>query len=441
MSPPVAPTAARAPVGSKAGKSRRFDNKREDILIAATELINRKGTKGATLQEVAHAVGLNTTSVTYYFPRKEALAAAVYERTLERLSEMVHEAAACSTPQERVAAFIDANVALRAAITKGHGQPLATLSEIRTLDDQIRIPLIKKYQMIFRELRACLGPPRNDLHKALLTARTHALVELVFWLPVWLGQYALDDFPRVATSIVEILEGGISRSQTKNKDRFLLGDQLELVSNDARQNFLRIATHLINNTGHRAASVAKIAEELHVTRGSFYHHLADKDELVLECFRQSDRRSRSVLKLAKTIEGDGWQCLASAISALLQIQFFGDWPLLRTTAMQSLAPTMRAEVVARSNRSALRFSGMLLEGMRDRSLRVIDPLVASQAIIASINGAYDLRNWATKLPRETAVAFYLSALGDGLFDDTILDWAIANQQASNSGWTASRSES
>ncbi|MDN8891457.1 helix-turn-helix domain-containing protein, partial [Staphylococcus aureus] len=55
----------------------------------------------------------------------------------------------------------------------------------------------------------------------------------------------------------------------------------------AQQRFLQAATRLINERGYRGASVERIASELNVTKGSFYHHLEAKDDLVLACFRRS----------------------------------------------------------------------------------------------------------------------------------------------------------
>ena len=58
----------------------RFAKKREAILDAATEILNRQGVKGLTLGVAAAAVNLSTTSVTYYFKRKDDLAAACLMR-------------------------------------------------------------------------------------------------------------------------------------------------------------------------------------------------------------------------------------------------------------------------------------------------------------------------------------------------------------------------
>lgn len=67
---------------SAPGGSARFERQKQRILDAATLLLNQKGVRGMTLLEVAGALDLTTTSVTYYFRRKEHLAAAVFDDSL-----------------------------------------------------------------------------------------------------------------------------------------------------------------------------------------------------------------------------------------------------------------------------------------------------------------------------------------------------------------------
>ena len=59
----------------------RFSRKRDAIVAAATELLNYRGVRGMTLALVAERVGLITTSVTYYFKKKDELAAACSNST------------------------------------------------------------------------------------------------------------------------------------------------------------------------------------------------------------------------------------------------------------------------------------------------------------------------------------------------------------------------
>ena len=91
--------------------------------------------------------------------------------------------------------------------------------------------------------------------------------------------------------------------------------------------------------------------------------------------------------------------------------------LLRTTALQALPTQLRNDVIDSSNRMARRFAGMLIDGITEGSIRAIDPLVASQLIMGSLNSAYDLRSWAQRIAPEKALALYGSTLAYGLFAD------------------------
>lgn len=396
----------------------KFEQKREDILSAATDFMNSQGAKGTTLLEVARAVDLNTTSITYYFRRKELLAAAVFERTMERLHAMVREAGTEPDPRARVRRFIEMIVALRADVIRGKARPLASLSDLRTLEDNIRLPLERRYQDLFRDVRGFFTDPEMRVDKDVLTARAHMLLETVFWLPIWISHYPLDEFPRVSRRLFDILERGIAHEGAIWAPVRLAvptADEQAMGAEGGPENFMRVATRLINEIGYRGASVLRIVEELKVTKGSFYHHLDAKDDLVLECFRRSYRRIAQIQGLANAQGGDQWQRLSSVIASLLDIQFDAQWPLTRTSALQALPLNMRGEAVERSNRTALRFAGNLIEGAAEGSVRLVDPMIASQMIIATLNSAFDLRKWASRLDRTDAVGIYASTVLGGLF--------------------------
>ncbi len=401
----------------------RYHERRERILEAATILIDKLGVKGTTLHEVGHAVGLIAPSVAYYFKRKELLAAEVFSNTLHRIEEMVDTAAREKDTPARVERFLALNIEVLAGAIRGDVLPLGSLSDLLALDEKTRAPLEKRYQLIFRKLRGFWGSPRSPIHKALLTSRAHILLQVVLWLPHWVNSYSLVEFPRVHRELMEILSCGIAPPTAKWSPRVITGPP-SADGTDApfgKEHFLRAATVLINQSGYLGASVHRIAEALNVTKGSFYHHLDAKDDLVLECFRRSYRRVAGVKSATEDAGGDSWQQISSTMATLLNVQFDARWPLLRTTALQALPISLREEAIKRSNRLALRFAGTLSDGIRDRSLRLVDPLIASQVIMPMLNTAYDLRIWASRLPREEAARLYTSTLKDGLFNDSVVD--------------------
>lgn len=398
-------------------KTRRFQQKRERILDAAATLINRHGVRGMTFVDVAQLVDLNTTSITYYFKRKELLAAAVLERSLERIEALIEDAGQGRTPQERIARYIRSNFDLQAAINAEEERPVAVLSDIRALNEPYNSDLTARYVQVFRKLRTFFDPPRNDEEKILGTIRAHVLVQNMFWLPAWISQYSSGDYDRVCRRLIELFETGFAPAGSPWEPQFLEIDEssLKVGIEGMPGNFARAATFLINERGYRGASVEQIASELNVTKGSFYHHLEAKDELVLECFRRSYGRVSLVQRAATRAGGSHWQQLASSIATLLDIQLYSEFPLVRTTALQALPTELRNDVIDRSNRMARRFAGMMIDGITEGSVRPVDPLIASQAMMGALNSAYDLRNWIQRVPPNQAFTYYASTLAYGLF--------------------------
>jgi len=85
-----------------AASTDRFERKKEAIIAAAAGIINRRGVKGMTLADVAASVDLITTSITYYFKKKEDLAVACYLRGIERFDALIITALQEETPQKRL---------------------------------------------------------------------------------------------------------------------------------------------------------------------------------------------------------------------------------------------------------------------------------------------------------------------------------------------------
>jgi AcrR family transcriptional regulator len=402
------------------GETKRFRAKRDAILAAAADVINEQSAKGMTFADVAQRVGLNTTSVTYYFKRKEDLAAAAFEVTLDRLDEMLDEAHKEATPEARVARYLSINMERLAQIHRGEEKAFAILSDLRAMEGDLKAGLLKRWQNVFRRTRALWGEGRTRAETDLYGGRAHVLLENTFWLPVWLIRYELSEYPRVEARLMDVFRHGIAAKGAAWEPQMLDLEHDE--AEPGREAFLLAATRLINELGYRGASVQKIASELNVTKGSFYHHLDAKDELVIECYKRSFDIIADAQRLAEEGPGDHWHKLISVVATLLDVQFSERGPLLRTTALSGLPPRVRTAMVDRSNRIARRYAGMLSDGIAEGSIRAIDPLVASQAMMAIQNAAFDMRKWAGTMERDKAVAFYASTIVFGLFDDRVLDF-------------------
>ena len=399
--------------------TKRFQAKRDAILAAAADAINEQSARGMTFADVARRVGLNTTSVTYYFKRKENLAAACFDHTLGQLRDMIDEAATEPTPPARVARYLALHMERLALINRRKSPALAVLSDLRAMEEPLRGRLMASWRDIFRRTRALWGEGATHAQHDLNGARAHVLLENTFWLPVWLSRYEPDQYPRVEARLMAVLRNGIAADGERWSPRLL-----DLAGEDDRssqQQFLLAATRLINELGYRGASVQRIASELNVTKGSFYHHLDAKDDLVVACYKRSLDTIADAQRHADEAGGSHWHRLSSVIATLLDIQFSEGGPLLRTTALSGLPRQVRSAMVARSNRIARRYAGTISDGIAEGSIRAVDPLIAAQALMALQNAAFDMRKWAATMDRIQAVALYASTLAFGLFDDRPAD--------------------
>jgi AcrR family transcriptional regulator len=356
--------------------------------------------------------------VTYYFKRKEDLAAAAFEQTLDSLMAMLDDAAREATPQERVARMVTLNVERLMRIERGEERALAVLSDLRAMDEPMRATLMNRWREVFRRTRALWGSGLSREATDLAGARAHVLLENIFWLPLWLPRYEVDQYPRAAARLTALLRDGLAVDGAGWNPAAVALPHDDPVP--GREAFLLAATRLINELGYRGASVQRIASELNVTKGSFYHHLDAKDDLVVACYRRSFDTIAAAQRLADERDATYWQRLCDTVATLVAVQFSERESLLRTTALSGLPAGERQQMIDRSTRIARRFAGTMMDGIAEGTVRPVDSLIASQALMGMLNAAFDMRKWAWSMDRDRAIHFYASTLMFGMFDDRAL---------------------
>src|SRR5579864_4526290 len=159
----------------------RFERKREAILDAATGLMNTRGVKGLTLGVAAAAVDLSTTSVTYYFKRKDDLAAACMMRGITDMLGLVQEALSADTPEARLHSLLSLYLERVRRAAVGQAPPLPLFSDLRALSMPQRSEVAAAYMKLFRRLRQIFeAPDLAWLTRGRRTARTQMLLEQLF---------------------------------------------------------------------------------------------------------------------------------------------------------------------------------------------------------------------------------------------------------------------
>jgi AcrR family transcriptional regulator len=407
----------------------RFQEKREALLEAAARHFNAQGVRGATLGEIAAQVGLVTTSLTYYYRKKEDLATTCFLRAIAAHDALARQALAeapATTAAARVLHFLQLHAQLLAGMDSGTQPTLIGFADIRALPEAQAASVFAAYNTMFRSVRALLdGPETATLGRDDLNARAHLLLSAAHWLRAWVQRHAVDDYPRVAQRQGQLLLHGLAAAGVAWPDAARLAPLgLDAVAAAAlhpagataanhtaddhtADAFLRAATVLVNEQGYRGASVERISARLHVTKGSFYHHNETKHDLITACFDRSFAVVGQTLRAAAAAPAPAWHRACAAVDALVRFQLGPQGPLLRASATSAL-PDEPERVHVRRQLQQLTgvIASLLVDGLEDGSLRPHDPAIAAQLLSSAINAAAELQRWVPGISPANATALY-----------------------------------
>jgi AcrR family transcriptional regulator len=398
--------------------TQRFQEKREAILNAAARLFNHDGVKGATLADIAASVGLVTNSVTYYYRKKEDLAAACFMRSIEAFQRVADVALAQPHIEARVQTFFGELARLVAAVEHGEHPVLIYFHDLRSLPPPHLEVVTAQYANLFRKVRALLkGPQTQGLSAADFNARAYGVLSLAHWLRSWIDRYDAAEYPDVARRTTDILlHGSLSeRSQWVDATEAERSWQLRPVSDPTREAFLQAASRLINVQGYHGASVERIASMLNVTKGSFYHHHETKEDVAWACFERGFDVANRALDLALQTFDNGWQRATAALRALARFQLSPEGPLLRLAAITAVADReRRAEAIKLMNRLSMRQSNIVIDGMVDGSMRPLDPNVAGFMGTGVVSSASVLHHWVAEVNSDNVCRLFVRPMCTGL---------------------------
>ncbi|MCC7269018.1 MAG: TetR/AcrR family transcriptional regulator, partial [Caulobacteraceae bacterium] len=398
--------------GKASGRTRKYLERQTAIVRAATHILNRKGLRGMTLAEVADRFGLVPTGVAYYFRSKEALAAACFHKSIDGHRRLITAASERPTFEERLAALVRGHFDHLRRVALGDGEELALFEDIRSLGD----PTVEAaYVEMFRDVRRLFGPElRLRLGRAALNTRTHLLIQQLVWAKYWLENYEPDDYSRAAERVLDILLNGMATEPPAWPPASLsLHTPARSSEETATEMFLRAATQLINEQGYPGASVERITARLDVTKGSFYHHIDAKADLIEICYLRTLEVMHRTQRAASFLPLDARSRLASTLAHLIDRQLDGQAPLLRIVTT-SVPEAIQTRIRLDSVRIGVHFGATVSDGVADASLRPIDAHIASQMLTsASIAGA-ELKNWLPGPPDGQTTEHFIRPLFEGL---------------------------
>lgn len=409
----------------------RFQAKREALLDAAARLFNKVGVKGATLADIAEEVGLVTTSVTYYYRRKENLVSACFLRAIEDINDTVRQALREPTMEQRLQRYFLLHADKLAASARGEHPDLVQFNDLRALSPSHFKVVSQAYTDMFRNMRELMfGPATSALSRPEINARTHYLLSLSNAMRAWLYGYDTRDYWRLARHLNRLVLHGLAAADAPElaHDTGIAAWQLLDEPDSTAEAFLRAASELVNEQGYRGASVNKISARLNVTKGAFYHHNNNKEDLILQCFERTFGITRRAHELVDERGGNGWQRTAATIQTLTRFQLSAHGPMLRLGATSAISDdTQRRAVLAVVRQLTQRLAHDIVDGMVDGSIRAQDPILMARVALSIISSVSELTDWVADANEDNVAELYIRPLLHGVLcpRGTGQDMAIA----------------
>jgi len=405
----------------------QHDAKRIAILSEAARLFNGKGSRATTLQDVARGLGLTKTSLYYYVRTKEDLIFQCYELALQRQHARLDALDSSGiAPLERVEGFFTHQFEQWKDAQTGSDMHLAALLEIASLHERHRAQIEGEYIRLFQRLRDYLRSARQSgtLRSIETTSTTRAILGAMDWLFYWLHQVDRSEVDATARSAWQILLRGLYAgtdtyrpqplSSTTDPSKPAQGFDREEQHRQKQEAFYKTGTWFFNKAGFNGASLDDIAEHLNVSKGAFYYHIRNKEDLLYACYERSIEITRRIHRRVTGTELTGLQKVDETSRRIFHVQNSPIGPLIRYNTITALPPPRRREILAATENSNGQFEEFLREGMADASVREVDPFLARSLMTGAINASMDIALWRRVDDIDSAACEYFDIFFNGL---------------------------
>ncbi|GAA0319518.1 TetR/AcrR family transcriptional regulator [Sphingomonas oligophenolica] len=152
-----------------------------------------------------------------------------------------------------------------------------------------------------------------------------------------------------------------------------------------RAALLLAAVRMFNERGFHATSLEDVATSLGVTKPVIYHHLGNKDQVLLECVTMGLGELQAAVEEARAGPGNGLDRLRAFLCRYAEVIMgeFGRCVIRTGDEVLSPAARTRFRALKREIDDALR--GMIEEAVKDGSARAIDVRVTANAFAGALN--------------------------------------------------------
>src|SRR5277367_527066 len=152
-----------------------------------------------------------------------------------------------------------------------------------------------------------------------------------------------------------------------------------------REAVIRAAAHAFHAHGYHNTTIDRIAAMLNVSKPTIYYYVANKEQLLFECFVAGLERIRGAIRLAQAAERPARERLDEVIRdyALAIASEYG-WCMVRAEDLD-LSAEMSRKIKLLKSEIDQGIRRLLREGMRDGSIEPCDPRMTAFALAGALN--------------------------------------------------------
>lgn len=413
------------------GPGRNREQRRVDLLREAAAVFAGQGFDAATLQQVADRMGITKAALYRYVPGKEGLLGEIVGQVLGDGRAILEQYRRADAPVvERLRGVVADHVRF---FVRNLDATTVYLHEMHRLPEGLRDRFDRDglvYQQSLRDLVAegqAAGAVRSDLDAGLAAVQ---LLGAVTWMYRWYrpeGRLGPDEIaeqfadvalsgltPRVPPPAGPRSDGAIVRPSRRVRGPSR-GDVAGVTGAQVRRSeVLEVAASVFAARGYGGASLQEIADRLGILKGSLYHYIESKENLLLEVVQQVYDGGHEIIRRHAEAAGPVPERLRGLM--VDQVIYFVNNATSSAVYLHELhrPPQVVQERLVRKEPGYQELLRSLLdEGRATGSVRTeVDPGLAALHVLGSLNWMY---RWYRPRGRLTPTRI------GGQFADVLLD--------------------
>jgi AcrR family transcriptional regulator len=181
-----------------------------------------------------------------------------------------------------------------------------------------------------------------------------------------------------------------------------------------REAVIRTAARAFHEHGYHNTSLDDIALALGVTKPTVYYYVANKEQLLFECFRAGLQPIRAALAEVRNSGGSSRDRLRRVIADYARaIASEYGWCMVRAEH-QDLGPELSARVRALKSEIDQGIRRLLRQGVDDGTIQPCDPRITAFAIAGALNWIAHWYREGQSMDAAQVAEAYLAVLENGL---------------------------